>query len=516
MLRVNLKRKMKESDNTPERVLERYKLSLEERYINPEVFFPAELNQEMITYQNDPEFIKEASSAIEDICAIAGDGNIKLAKKEGKEYLTALERILQKRFNIGFVLGHNSFASGFCVPFGSKLKFNHNDYIDYADTIVKLDKAKLDPSQKDLIEGKTERDNENTRAGMKGAYEWYKTGANDTMFAFLDQVRKEGLEIDIKTAKIVNAPKGMKFYINLDWFTYKEYCKMNGRELLAVMMHELGHCWTHLLYCYKVFSNIQVLNDVIREEYSKRNKTSVETIKIFYNKTGLPETKSTTKNMAELTIKAYKDILRGSSIGLVSNHSTTDSEQQADEFSSRMGLGADLISALDKIGVNGRQNRYDYIGDQLTYMAIWVYCPALGLALSGGVVAALGLAGLAGMILIWLGIVSLGPENMHGKQSWITYDDAYMRYKRVRNTMVRRLAFIEEKEVKEEILDNIDAVDRLYKKVLKATESSMWKKISDALCKDSVQFDEVKVDEMFEALTANEIYVAQARLEKRS
>lgn len=513
-------RRMKESirakENSKEETLKRYKLSLESAYHNPEVFFPDELNLEMIAYQNDPTFLKEASTAIGEICAVTNEKNIKLSKKEGKDYLVALEKILADRFGVNFILGYNSITNAFCVPFGSKFKFNYNDYTDYLDAFEKLDRAKLDSSKKAIIEGDAEVSEAEIDKERWDPWARYKGTANTSLFAFLDQVKKEGIEVDVKNAKFINAPKGLKFYINVDWYNFKYILKLTDREILAVMMHELGHCWTHLLYCYKVFSNIQVLNDVIREEYSRRNKTSVETIKIFYNKTGLPESKSNSKNITELTIKAYKDILRGSSIGLTSNHSTTDSEQQADEFASRMGLSTELITGLDKLGLTAEHTRYEYIGAAITSLGIITIIPILALGITGAVVPALGLTGLLGLLLTWLGVSSLGPDNLYGKNVWITYDDAYMRYKRIRNTTVRKLAFIEDKAVKDEILDNIDSMDKIYKRILEATKDSMWKKISDALCKDAVQYDEVKVDEMLEALTANEIYVAHARLERRS
>ena len=499
---------MREMENTPEGRLAKYKLDLESRYTNPEVFFTTEetISQEMIAYQNDPSFIKRACDGISVVVEASGKGNTNLARKDGKETLTQLEGIFQERFGVDFIFGFNDGWGAFCIPFGSRVRFDYGDYVDYHTTYQELDKYLANEKNQAVVTGEVPKaKNDRDRYDL---YAYYKDGANASYFSFMEQVRKNGVELDLKNARFMNATKNMKFYVNVDWNGLKNNYGLTEKEILAVILHEIGHCWTHWEYCYKVFASVQVLNDVVREEYAKKNKTPVDTIKVFYNKTGLPETKSDAKDMATLTIKAYKDILRGSAIGLASNHSTTDSEQQADEFATRFGLGKEIVTALNKLAPGG-WNRYDYIGDALTSMTLMCVVGILSVAMTAPA-AALGLAGISAMLLGFIGFESLG--SLHDKSRWITYDDSYMRYKRVRNTMVRRLVWVEDKAVKNEILDNIDAVDKIYKQIELDTKSSIWKKISDWICSDKASFDAIKVDELLEAMSANEIHVAAARL----
>ena len=463
-------------------------------------------NLEMIDYQVDPSFIGKMTDAVGQILDTAMPGNVNLARGKGLDIIKNIEKVIGERFGVKCVMGHNDQGGAFCIIAGSSIELGNNDYFDYHAMAKKLESLKnTRPNEYEKIVNGDDEPSDTTRWDYE---KWWRTEANRTFYAVLDKIQKDGLELDLKKAKVVKAPKNLRFYVNVDWYTLGNDYKMTEREIVAVILHEIGHCWTHMEYAYKVFSSVQVLNDVIREEYSKRNKTPTEAIKIFYNKTNLPATKSNSKDITELSIIAYKDIIRGSTVGLYSNHTTTDSEQQADEFSSRFGMGAELTTALDKLGLSSFYDRsMEPIYPVLAFMPLLMMIALNTVMISPLFVLTMG--GISAVIFLLIGtMVGVG---LYDKDTYITYDDAYRRYRRIKNATIRRLSFVEDKLVKEEVLKQIDIIDRVYLEVKKDTENSFFRKLSNWFHKGNRDWDELMVDEMIEDLVANDLITASAR-----
>lgn len=463
-------------------------------------------NLEMIDYQVDPSFIGKFKDAVNNIVELAMPGNVNLGRTRGLDVVKNLEKIIGERFGIKCVIGHNDQGGAFCIIAGSSIELGTNDYFDYHAMAKKLETIKTTrPREYDEILFRPDEVNET----MRWDYErWWKTEANKTFYAVLDKMQKDGLELDLKRAKVVKGPKNLRFYINIDWYGLGNTYKMSDDEIVAVILHEIGHCWTHMEYAYKVFSSVQILNDVLREEYSKRGKTPTETIKIFYNKSKVTPTKTKSKDMVELSIVAYQDIIRGSTVGLFSNHTTTDSEQQADEFSSRFGMGQYLVTALDKLGLSPLYDR-----SMMPIYPALAFAPLL-------LTIALNVLFFNPMFVLTMGAISAGifllvgtiiGINLYDKDTFITYDDAYRRYKRIKNATIRRLNVIEEKDIKEEILRQLDAIDSIYLQIKEDTDKSFFRKLSNWFHKGNRDWDELMVDEMIEDLVANDLITASAR-----
>lgn len=468
------------------------------------------VNMEMIDYQVDPSFIEKASNAIEEICNITMPGNVNLIKTKTLEVVKKLENILTERFGVNTIVGHNNGELAFCIISGSNMTYTDNEFFDYHEMNKKLQYLKSTAPKKyeEIVNGDPENYDPATRYDY---FKWWREDANKSFYAMLDKIKKDNITIDLKKGRFVNAPKNMKFYASMDWYRLSKIYGLSSRQILAILLHEIGHCFTHAEYSYKVFNNVQVLSDVIREEYGKRGKTPTEAIRIFYNKTKIEETKSNSKNITDLTITAYKDIIRGSSIGIYSNHPTTDSEQQADEFASRFGLGAELTTALRTIGVD---DWYDRTLDP--YYAGMVFLPLCAmLTIEVAILAPsmLLLTALASVVTL-LPLLTLIGLNLWTKGNKVTYDDAYRRYKRIRNTTVRRLNVIEDKSVKEEVLKQIESIDRIYKRIEKDTKDSFFRKFAEFILGNTKAYDEVAVNEIIEDLTANDLIIASAKWNK--
>lgn len=474
----------------------------------------AKLNQEMIAYQNDKPFIDSAVAAIENIFNNCGVNNSNLNKGEGAKAIKALEDIFTKRFGVKTIFGSNSEANFFTIPAAKTIGYDLNWYKDLYNSFNTLDNIKdKDPEfYNKLIKGEIDFDNPK----YKEVNTWYNDLSNISYYSLLDQIKKSNITLDIKNARISNAPKQMSFYINADWYFAKDN-NTEPIELLAVLLHEFGHNWYELEGIINVFANIVILNDIIREEYGKKGKTPADTLRIFYNKTKTDMPKNIPNDMAAATIQAYKDVYRGCMHGQESVAFVVNDEQQADEFAARFGLGRHIVSALQKLYPN--QEAYDS----------WYYSPAkliadiqfgflvtagiIGFSVSStGVIAAVAavapIAVIVGIAVFAMASISTMKNTFGTGGSAGLYDDLNRRYKRVRNTTIRRLNFVDDVTVKTTILKDIEELDKLIQPVLASAANSKLKKLTEFFAKGQEAFQEQKLNELMEDLNANEIHVA--------
>lgn len=475
----------------------------------------AKLNQEMIAYQNDKPFIDAATAAIQNIFDNCGVNNSNINKGEGAKAIKALEDIFTKRFGVKVIFGSNDYNTFYTMPTSKTIGYDLNWFKDMYGSFATLDnmKEKNPELYEKLVNGTIDFDNPK----YKDAYRWYEDLSNASYYSLLAQIKKTNITLDIKNAKIVNPPKQMSFYINADWY-FASDSGTTPMEMLAILLHEFGHNWYELEGIVNLYANVVVLNDIIREEYGKKGKTPADTLRIFYNKTKLDMPKNIPNDMATATIQAYKDIYRGSMYQQESIGFFTNDEQQADEFSARFGLGRYMVSALQKL----YPNMEDY--DQWTYsparlnfdisfgVMVTIFTSTLLTMSLGGTIAALIFAAPIGVVLgVLLTITSIVStmKNTYGVKGSIgLYDDLNRRYKRIRNTTIRRLNYVEDVNVKTAVLKDIEELDKTIQPVLAAAANSKLRKLVDFFAKDKEGYQEQKLNELLEDLNANEIHVA--------
>lgn len=475
----------------------------------------AKLNQEMIAYQNDKPFIDAATAAIQNIFDNCGVNNSNINKGEGAKAIKALEDIFTKRFGVKVIFGSNNEYTFYTIPTSKTIGYDLNWFKDMYGSFATLDnmKEKNPELYEKLVNGTIDFDDPK----YKDSYKWYNDLSNTSYYSLLAQIKKANITLDLKNAKIVNATKQMSFYISADWYFASDQ-NATPIEMLAILLHEFGHNWYELEGIINVYANVVILNDIIREEYGKKGKTPADTLRIFYNKTKTDMPKDIPNDMAAATIQAYKDIYRGSMYQQESVGFFTNDEQQADEFSARFGLGRYMAEALQKL----YPNMQDY--DQWTYSparlsfdisfgVMVTICTSTLLAMSlGGTVAALVFAAPIGVVLgVLLTITSIVStmKNTYGVKGSIgLYDDLNRRYKRIRNTTIRRLNYVDDVNVKTAALKDIEELDKTIQPVLAAAANSKLRKLVDFFAKNKEGYQEQKLNELLEDLNANEIHVA--------
>lgn len=480
----------------------------------------AKLNQEMIAYQNDKPFIDAATAAIQNIFDNCGVNNSNINKGEGAKAIKALEDIFTKRFGVKVIFGSNNEYSSHTLCSGPTIGFDYNEFTNLYGTFEVLDQFKeKDPEfYNKLVNGTIDFNDPKYKDQAK----WFKELGNISFYSILDQIKKTGLTLDLKNAKIINPPKNYSIYISSDWYHYATDIKMDPKEQLSVLLHEFGHNWYQLENMMKLYANVDILNDTLREDYGSKNKTPVEAMRIFYNKTKLDMPKNIPNNIVAATVMAYKDILRGSQYSQESIGYITNEESSADEFSSRFGLGSALVTAIEKIQPYGYEyDAYQYdinelkedliggiaAGSLLTTVLMYLV-PTMAITM-GGMLFATGFAILSGLF-IGLNCVKRTMSNIYSlsAKSVSLYDNVDRRYKKVRNTTIRRLNWVTDVNVKKQILKDIEEIDNKIKPVLANLANSKLRKITEYFAKDTESFQEQKLNELLEDLNANEIHVA--------
>lgn len=470
------------------------------------------LNQEMIAYQNDKPFIDAAAKCIEDIVAVCGTVNSNLSSKEGLKAIKAFEDLLTKRFGIRFIVGNNTINNAWCIPNCRAIDSAGGHWIDFRKTFDRYEKIANSDEWKKAVEKDINIDEQNVR-DVKSMWEamtggnYVKQLSDLSYYNFLDKVAKDGYTMDLKNAKIINPNKNQFFYINVDFYTFSAVNKMTSLELLGIIMHEIGHGWSELERTYLVYNNIFMLNDIIQEEYAKKNKTATEAIKIFYKKSQLSEPNKIPKGITEVVIQATGEIMRGSNVANDTNQGLSNHEQMADEFASRFGLGTYVITGLQKMGL---EPKYDE--RQINVMERITQWGSISLTVGGALLqSGIGTMLVGGALPLLIGGLFFYSALRSFYSKGTIYDTMQRRYQRARNTTIRRLANITDPEVKKYILTQLEdnavimaKVNEYYNRGLRGLIAKWAQKANN------VAYQEYALAHLIEDLNANEIHVASA------
>ena len=174
------------------------------------------LNQEMIAYQNDKPFIEAAKAAIQNVFDKCGVDNSNLNKGDGLIAIKELEDIFSKRFGVKVIFGWNNTYDAYTITNCPTFGYDTNKFDNLFGTYEVLEKFKeKDPKFYDnMVNGNIDLSDPKYNDVNK----WFKDLANISYYSLLDQIKKTGLTLDIKNAKIINPPKNYSVYINVDWY----------------------------------------------------------------------------------------------------------------------------------------------------------------------------------------------------------------------------------------------------------------------------------------------------------
>jgi hypothetical protein len=282
------------------------------------------------------------------------------------------------------------------------------------------------------------------------------------------------------------------------WFYYDTY--MLPEESAALILHEVGHLFTHLEFTSRVVTTNQVLAGMVRaldKTVPDENRKAVFARGIELLKLNEEQQQALfrTKNKEMVACIVLDASIKQSVSELgCSVYDSVSCEQLADQFATRHGAGRYIVTSLDKyIKLDGE-------GPYAKSNPIFTFCKFLGLtAITGGVYV------LYSLILFSFNIANV---SRFGK----TYDSDKNRFIRVKLQNIERLKDknISNEEKKSLIEDNIiiDDVVSLYNDNLTFIE-----KIASYLRVDfrnSYKYE--RLQQELELLASNDLFTSAAKL----
>jgi len=277
--------------------------------------------------------------------------------------INEIDSILFKRFGIKFehIYGKNS---GYAVMSVPPKKFNvlKDDIEENYDIIKRLLKDDTTEHKKDI--NKKLNFEKDVNIVMKS---WVKS-----VDLLEKQLNAKEVTINLSKATIEKLPEDYLVYLLSDFSVLIHDCKLSARELTAVLLHEVGHEYTHMEYSLRTVRNTAVLVDTINAEL-KDDVSFKEAIDITYRK--VYDGKDDSNNTITGVLRLLDTYVKSTFIMGENTHSKTDSEQLADQFAGRFQLGMELTTAVGKLNAYNikltNDMTYIMLYSQLMYMTIF-------------------------------------------------------------------------------------------------------------------------------------------------
>lgn len=324
-------------------------------------------------------------------------------------------------------------------------------------------------------------------------------------------VKKNKIVIDREKAYITGIPKNIIHHIAIDWdntmggttFGMKG---LKDKELLAIILHELGHMFTWQEFGYKQTRNTVNL---------------VESFKNIKNPNGFKKVIDKTGNELGLDMKTIKDDGKVAAViqKLASNnpdnvHFHKDSEALADQFATRFGLGVELVTALTKIT---KQNDSAVTLVWYWYLTRTIIVSILVTIITGslafGAFAFAYIISINQIVALFIGI-AIGSIFNQKTSEW-SYDTLADRFTRIKQDLLRQVNILDTEGADDsKILSLIEEVDFIDKSMQYArTKNSLGEEISARIFNGG-KLNYSLLEKDLEALEANPLIALKHKLKK--
>jgi len=325
------------------------------------------------------------------------------------------------------------------------------------------------------------------------------TNLLDTTKKIKDTLNTKSIHVDYDKAIVKNFPKDTVIYVMGDLHELLIELDCTPRQLSAVLMHEIGHSFTHISYSYRQIEQTSVLMDTFINNMRKDKSTRESLVLSAKEAYGKDIEGSDIHVFTELTSVIMENINDDNVYGSI------DSEQLADQFAVRFGLGGDLAIGLDKLISNSTGGNI-FLGLVVTLIQVFL----MALLATFNIV----MAGIVTIVSIVLGLIAyittiliVGVDS-----SARTYDITETRFKRMKFDMIRQLreSGLDKKLIKQTIED-VDKVDRILQTYINT--KSVIGSISDVLPWNINKFTYTRAQKELEELSENQLHVGKAKLE---
>lgn len=429
-----------------------------------ELSLQEDLTFEMIQSQTDVAFINDLRKDIEYIKNVIDVNDIRKASKLDFNYPeanAAVRRVsdtLTKRFGFNiniFLRDHLNCSTNVVVPGSFNVLNGSNDWFDGMKEYFKAKGSKVYKDIKSFID---------FTKNIDDYYNLVYTNIKEMEKVY----DKFNIVVDNKNAKIHGLPKDFSVLLTMDLCYYLNSKGVNASvdELIAIILHEIGHNFTSFekLY-YKVKNSIVVL-EAIRETVSNNVKDNITALRLVSKRLGGPVTGN---GETELLIDISNKLTGEYGDDKFGQINRTSAEQQADQFVSRFGMGAALVTGLTRTGYWVRP-KYDELEQQigmsillaivLNGYAIWILAGAM-VPIGTGVLVLVSTMIASGLIIA--GSFSTVKRVTQDYFKHINlYEMDYQRLLRVKQDCIRQIRMLDKKTEKlllENLLFNIKVVE---------------------------------------------------------
>jgi len=316
--------------------------------------------------------------------------------------------------------------------------------------------------------------------------------------------------VDIKNFKVSGEFSNIPVTLYLDPYLIFSGV-LSSRNLSAATLHEIGHAFSYFALVADIVSTnlpmVALINNITNTEqddeieYILKEWNGNDEVLTKVDVTELEGKKKETIVTALLT-NHIRDTV---SAAKTKDYDLVNTEYVADNFASRLGAGADMVSALDKIyALYGHRNRgglTSFLFNELWTGASFI----IGVAYNS-VVAVLEGNLLMPFILFYKGILAVISETTNTTDG--TYDTTVRRFQRVREDMVVMLKNKEiDKAIGNRIRDDIKRVEEILKSY-NNYKSALGRVFDFVLPKHRRRVTQAEFYKELEQLSANNLFLA--------
>lgn len=321
-----------------------------------------------------------------------------------------------------------------------------------------------------------------------------------------DQMNVSGVTVDNKKAYISGLPKDFTTFIGGDFYHYYYNLKATAEELTSVILHECGHIYTFIEYCYRTVQSTSILIDSVQENIRTKNKSKLDAMVIGYEEAFGEKPKSKKPNTVNISVEIIDRLLRDYGFLGSFHNSYIDSEHLADMFATRFGVGTAFVS---------NQARYEELvskyrpkeGGLIDIVVLTLIISAWLTIIAGPVGAIFGLFVGA---TFFLGAFSVGVDKTLRASG---YNDSLRRCVRVRNDLVRQIRLHKlDKEVVIKIMADIEKIDAMIN-MIPFVDKSIFEKLYIKYSTLGARTVELKeTEQLIEDLMENDLYLSSIKL----
>jgi len=429
--------------------------------------------------------------------------------KQTKPIITQMEKLISDRFKFNIKLVHMDNTPAAVLP---TPPIKDNVINEHAEELYEYTKDKLnlkDCKDKDCthikrpIKVKEYQDIHSVNKDENSIYYHVYNSFNNIQ----KTLRTDTVNVNLKKATIENLPKDYVIFIFTDFHLMFNTYKVTPQEYIAIILHEIGHAFTHISQSYRSVHNTSVLLNTIHNGLSQ-DKAYTPTLKLTYKQLGGKEDISddSALTITLKTIDLYMDMTK--ELDMYNPHSYTDSEQLADNFATRFGYGSHLVSGLDKLTYSNH-NVINFI------LVVSIQTFIVALLIFANVTVAFTMAIMAPIrgvieIMIRTRILDLAIPERYRKE---TYDRVYKRYDRVKLDVIRQLRTSDlPRDIISKYIKDYEYIDKIMEDTPK--EKRFSEVLASIIPWNSGSVRRKLAEQTFEKMIENKLHVSKHKLEE--